>query len=570
MMYDLIMPSLTRKTIRGKSYYYLRECQRVGGKPKIVWTHYLGSTERLIERLSRPEPEQVSIAEFGASTAAFDIAQDLGVVETIDRHVPKRGSQGPGVGQYLLAAALNRCVAPRSKTQLGDWHRSTVLRRLLPMTPAQLTSQRFWDNMDRVSAEQIVAIERDLSATAVSRFGLDLRCLLFDATNFFTFIDSFNTRSTLPQRGHSKEGRANLRILGLALLVTSDGDVPLFHHTYAGNQHDAVTFRSVVDELARRSQLLANGACDLTLVFDKGNNAEDNLEAVEKSPFHFVGSLVPTHHEALLAVPRSQMRRLDKNALPSVWAFRTRKKVFGVERTVLCTFNRPLFVAQTKTLRREIRKRRRLLDQRERALERSRIKPRGKPPTMAGTKKRVEAILTGRHMKQLFHAEVTSGPDKLPILSWRFDDEAWEKLQQTLLGKTILFTDRDGWTDEQIVLAYRSQSHVEAAFRRMKDPRFLTFRPTFHWTDQKLRVHAFYCVLALTILSLLRRKLAQKGINLSIAKMTERLADIKEVTLLYPAPPHTAAPFARTVLSSMDEQQRALCAALELGRTIAK
>lgn len=569
-MYDLIMPSLTKKIVRGKPYYYLRECQRVGGKPKIVWTHYLGSVERLIERLSRPEPEQVSIVEFGASAAAFDIAQALGVVETIDRHVPKRGSQGPSVGQYLLTAALNRCVAPRSKAQLGDWHQSSALRRLLPMTQAQLTSQRFWDNMGRVSADQIVAIERDLSAAAVSRFGLDLRCLLFDATNFFTFVDSFNTRSTLPQRGHSKEGRANLRILGLALLVTSDGDVPLFHHTYAGNQHDSVTFRSVTDELVRRSQQLGDGACDVTLVFDKGNNAEDNLEAVEKSPLHFVGSLVPTQHEDLLAIPRSQMRRLDKTALPAVWAARARKTIFGVERTVLCTFNRPLFVAQTKTLRREIGKRRRQLDQRVRALERSRNRPRGKPPTVAGTKKRVETILAGRHMKQLFHAEVGVGPDKLPVLSWRFDELAWKKLQDTLLGKTILFTDRDAWTDEQIVLAYRAQSHVEAAFRRMKDPRFLTFRPTFHWTDQKLRVHAFYCVLALTILSLLRRKLAQQGICLSVAKMTERLAEIREVTLLYPAPPHADAPFTRTVLTTMDDQQRALLAALDLARFRAK
>lgn len=560
------MPSLTKKVIHGKSYYYLRECQRVGGKPKIVWTHYLGSADRLVERLSRPEPEEVSLVEFGASAAAFDIAQALGVVETIDRHVPKRGSRGPSVGQYLLVAALNRSVEPRSKTRLADWHQRTVLRRLLPMTAAQLTSQRFWDNMDRVGADQIVAIERNLSAAAVSRFGLHLRCLLFDATNFFTFVDSFNTRSTLPQRGHSKEGRANLRILGLALLVTSDGDVPLFHHTYAGNQPDAVTFRSVVDELAQRSRALADGVCDITLVFDKGNNAEDNLESIEKGPFHFVGSLVPTHHKDLLAVPRSQMHRLDRKTLPAVWAWRTRKKVFGVERTVLCTFNRPLFVAQTKTLRREIRKRRRRLDDRVRALERFRAKPRGQAPTVAGTKKRVEAILAGRHMNQLFHAKVRSGPDKLPVLSWRFNDEAWKTLQNTLLGKTILFTDRDHWKDEQIVLAYRAQSHVEAAFRRMKDPRFLTFRPAFHWTDQKLRVHAFYCVLALTLLSLLRRKLAQKDIHLSIARMAEQLADIQEVTLLYPAPPQAKAPFARTVLSVMDEQQRALCDALDLRR----
>jgi hypothetical protein len=161
--------------------------------------------------------------------------------------------------------------------------------------------------------------------------------------------------------------------------------------------------------------------------------------------------------------------------------------VFGVERTVLCTFNRPLFVAQTKTLRREIRKRRRRLGDCVRALDRFRTKSRGKAPTMAGTQKRVEAILAGRHMKQLFHAEVSSGPDKLPVLSWRFDDEAWRRLQNTLLGGTILFTDRDGWT------------------------------------DQKLRVHAFYCVLALTILSLLRRKLAQKGIHQGNVKVPQAM-----------------------------------------------
>ena len=90
---------------------------------------------------------------------------------------------------------------------MADWYQKTVLVRLLPLSLTQLTSQRFWDNMERVTAEQITAIEQDLAATAVFHFGLDLRCLLFDATNFFTFLDSFNSRAQLPQRGHSKEGR---------------------------------------------------------------------------------------------------------------------------------------------------------------------------------------------------------------------------------------------------------------------------------------------------------------------------------------------------------------------------
>lgn len=560
------MPSLTKKLIAGKPYYYLRECQRVNGKPKIVWTLYLGSPQRLLERLTRPEPERVDLYEFGGSAATYEIATILDVVDTIDRHVPKRGTEGPSVGQYLLLAALNRCVQPCSKAQLAQWYSKTVLRRLLPLSPGQLTSQRFWDNMNRVQEKHLVAIERELSANAVARFGLSLGCLLFDATNFFTFVDSFNDAPKLPQRGHSKEGRDNLRILGLALLVTSDGDVPLFHHTYAGNQHDSVTFGSVAAELAQRCRSLGREVSDITLVFDKGNNSAANLETVARGPFHFVGSLVPTHHPLLLAVPRSKMRRLDTKQLPEVWSYRSVKIVFGVERTVLCTFNKSLFEAQHKTLQREISKRRSKLEELQATLDRHRANHKGKPPSVESIDKQVKAILNGRHMKDLFSAKVSAGQEGIPRLSFEFRDDAWHTLSSTLLGKTILFTDRHDWSDEQIVLGYRAQYHVEEAFRCMKDPRFLTFRPTFHWTDQKLRVHAFYCVLALMIVSLLRRKLDQAGIHLSVARMMKLLIDIREVAVIFPSAPKKTQPFVRTMLSSLDDEQGTLVDALGLNQ----
>ena len=560
------MPSLTKKILRGRPYYYLRECQRVNGKPKIVWTEYIGTRQQLVQRLTNPKSDDIIIREFGALVAAFDIAKQLDIVATIDRHVPKRGDQGPSVGEYLLIACLNRCVSPCSKAKMGEWYDKTVLPRLLGIKSSQLTSQRFWDNMDRVEEKPIAEIEQELSATAVSRFSLDLRCLLFDATNFFTFVDSFNNRAKLPQRGKSKEGRDNLRILGLALLVTSDGDVPLFHHTYAGNQHDSVTYASISAEMAERCRILGKGVCDITLIFDKGNNSKDNLDAVAQGPFHFVGSLVPTQHPDLLAIDRKKMRRLDKAQLPAVWSYRTQKKVFGIERTVLVTYNRPLYRAQFKTLRREIRKRERKLQRLQASLQRHVKKPgNGKKPTLQGTSNRVQNIITGRHMKDLFSARVTIGKDEIPRLRWRFKEREWEKLDRTLLGKTILFTDRKDWSDEQIVRGYRSQSHVEAAFRRMKDPSCLTFRPTRHWTDQKLRVHAFYCVLALMILSLLRRKLAQAGIKMSIARMVERLAEIRETITIYPSPEGAPARVG-VKLSHCDAEQASLMETLGLSK----
>src|SRR3989304_5692455 len=175
--------------------------------------------------------------------------------------------------------------------------------------------------MDRVSREALVAIERDLTAHLVREFTLDLRRVLFDATNFFTFIDTFNQRSTLAQRGKSKEGRAALRIVGL---------VPLPHRTYPGNQTDAPTFASLTEELVARYREITDGTAHVTLVFDKGNNSQDNLDAVEESPYHFVGSLVPTQHRDLLAVPRKRFRSLAAEGFVEVSAYRTEKKVFGV------------------------------------------------------------------------------------------------------------------------------------------------------------------------------------------------------------------------------------------------
>lgn len=560
-----VMPSLTPKTVNGRKYYYLRQCQRVNGKPKIVWQQYLGSAEELVRKLTSPQPTEVLCREFGASAALLDLANQLDLVGTIDRHAPKRSPQGVSVGQYLLIAALNRCIAPCSKTRLSTWFGKTVLPRLLAITPAVLSSQRFWNHMDRLQERQLQAIEAELTQRVVSRFAVDLRCLLFDATNFFTFVDSFNARATLPQRGKSKEGRTNLRLLGLALLVSADHHLPLFHHAYAGNQHDSITFGNVCEELAQRCRQLAAGACDITLVLDKGNNSEDNLNAVGRGPFHFVGSLVPTQHPDLLAIRREQMQRLSTQSLPAVWAYRTRKVVFGVERTVLVTYNHPLFEAQRKTLEREISKRRRALTELQTSLQHAQGQGRGKPPTLAGTAHKVEALLSARHMKELFATEISGGAAGIPKLFFRFKTAAWKNLCRTLLGKTILFTDRDDWSDEEIVLAYRSQAHVEAAFRQMKDPHFLAFRPIFHWTDQKLRVHASYCVLALLLLSLLQRKLEQAGVQLSIPRMIEKLVAIQEVDVLYPSPKNAPLRL-KTVLSSVDNTQRALVRILALDR----
>ncbi len=264
------MASLTPKVIGGRTYYYARECQRVDGKPKIVKTTYLGSLDHILAALSQAktplQPKSARLASFGDVAALYDQAQQIGLVELIDAQIPKR-DQGLSTGQYLLLAALNRAAHPTSKAQLADWYHHTVLPRLLPATTDQLSSQAFWNHMERVTEADIRAIEQALSQRLIHQLKLSLRLLVYDGTNFFTFINT-RTPARLPARGHNKQHRGDLRQVSLGLLVSTDFHVPLFHLVYTGNLADATAFQSVSEELAKRYRQLAQGCEHITLIFD--------------------------------------------------------------------------------------------------------------------------------------------------------------------------------------------------------------------------------------------------------------------------------------------------------------
>jgi hypothetical protein len=113
-------------------------------------------------------------------------------------------------------------------------------------------------------------------------------------------------------------------------------------------------------------------------------------------------------------------------------------------------------------------------------------------------------------------------------------------LETQLFGKRILFTDHEDWSIDEVVAAYRSQWQVEADFRQMKDPSVVSFSPMFHWTDQKIRVHIFYCVLALVVARLMVREAASVGLAMSVRDLLETLSGIEETLLLYPSTGRTA------------------------------
>ena len=284
------------KTKKGRSYLYVREIARVDGKPKVISQIYIGSPEKVANLRSGKEDETLSlkVEEFGALWLADQIDRDIDLSGIVDSIVSRaKRETGPSIGEYFLYCVFNRMVQAVSKNKLAD-------------------------------------------------------CLLFDTTNYYTYMAS-QTNSQLAQRGKNKAGKHHLRQIGLGLLVARDSRLPLHYSVYPGNIHDSKHFEAVMDEMFGIVCGLNKTKERLTVVFDKGMNADDNYAWIdEHSRVHFITTYSTYFAMELAATPLDRFepadtpenRRLleqDKKD-ECLLAYRTKGEYWGKERTVIVTY----------------------------------------------------------------------------------------------------------------------------------------------------------------------------------------------------------------------------------------
>ena len=156
--------------------------------------------------------------------------------------------------------------------------------------------------------------------------------------------------------------------------------------------------------------------------------------------------------------------------------------------------------------------------------------------------------------------------DSLFSLSYEVDHAVLQKLTEERLGKTVLVTDQLGWTPHQVIESYRNLAFIEESFKNMKNLHFLRWQPAFHWTDQKLRVHGFYSVLALLLCSLASKIVKEAGVKMTIPALLKELSSIREVALFYPTEAQIKS---HITLSRMSPRQKKLAELLEIHKIMA-
>jgi transposase len=505
----------------GRTYLYLRENHRVNGKSVRKWQIKLGVEEdiRASGEVAFDRKVRTKSIEFGLVAALLRVSEKLNLVEVINRVAGKR-AQGLGVGEHVLIAAINRCVKPVSKRQLHEWLESTILQKVYPSAGLNLNSSSYWEHFRYLTGDIIERAEWEITRAVVEQFGVRYEDLMFDPTNFFTYINPRQDNQTLPNHGHPKDGKAVLNLVNVSLFCALDAGVPLLHLVYPGNVQDANHFKSAA--LPRLKQRLAEMGVPgtrVTLTFDKGNLSEDAFTFIDSEGLDYIASDRPSSHKDLKALPPEAF---DMFVLPNgkeVGVTDRWVEKYGKVRRFVVVYNPAEAAWKRENFEKKVQK----VVRQVKNFFQDRLNH--KQWADPGKVRAKCARVLKKKFAPLVAVEVSGEAGSL-TLTVAPVAEAIAVVTQTY-GKSFLMTSREDLPAADVAWAYRQQYLVERAFTWLKGAGYLAVRPMFHRVDSSVRGHVFTCFVGLLLLSLLVRELTQLGVSTSIQHAVKHLKEIK-------------------------------------------
>ena len=564
------MASLAAKKKGNQLYYYVVESARVGGQPRIVHQAYLGTAEKvaaLVKDRTAPVPVAAASRDFGLPGALWLAARKTGLFALLESLWPAPRS-GPSPAHYLLLAAIHRICRPGPKTEVADWYRSTVLEAAWGFPPERFRSQDFWDAFEQILPEHLDPLsptEDPLDQAQLRLLGLwkqkqmvSRRLLSYDTTNFYTYIASNNTRNELAQRGHNKQGRHHLRQVGLSYVLDGEHGLSLCHHVYRGNIGDADEFSTSLARMLGMLDRTQIARDTVTLVFDKGSAALANTVELEQAGVGWISALPWNQAPQAFRERAAEQLPPCSSAQPGVRAAAEKLLVHGQEYLCVVKYSASFTGEQLHSLTTSLSKV--LQSLRRFSIELSKPKARW---TEDQIRSKIRRWLSVQYLEELIRYQIESHQGQWR-LQFDFDTAAWQRLVDHRLGRTVLLTNRMDWTAEQVALGYSAQQEIERVFRGLKDGDWLGWGPMYHWTDRKIRIHAFYCMLGISLLQYIHKQAQAAWNGISMEQLLEELRQIQQFVLLYPPQGEKGPNRVATVLSKQTFPQQALAKTLGL------
>src|SRR6266446_8099544 len=267
----------------------------------------------------------------------------------------------------------------------------------------------------------------------------------------------------------------------------------------AGNVADAEELPKALERIVKMLDHNQIERSTVTLVFDKGTAALDNTLLLKDAGVGWISAL-PWNQ----APPELRDRDIEKVPLcssdqPGVHAVAERALVHGQEYLCVLKYSASFASEQLHSVTTSLAK----VLQSLRRLSMDLAKP-GCRLKEDQIRKKIQRWLLNPFLEDLIRWQLHSEAGHWR-LQFDFDNGAFLKLLANRLGRTLL-TNRMDWSAEQVVAGYSDQQQIEQVFRGLKDGDWLGWGPMYHWTDSKIRVHAFYCMLGISMLKYIHRQ----------------------------------------------------------------
>jgi transposase len=539
------MAHLYKKVKKGHEYFYIRETQRVYGKPTTINQVYLGTADKVQAAIGKGG---FSPKEFGSVFALNELDQAVDLAGMINEILPpKKRVRGPSLGELVYYATLNRAIAPTSKRQLASWYETTDIQRIRPLRLESLNSQNFWNHWDRISDSDLDKIKTAFFKKVYSLLPTQDRRLIIEATN----ISSAPKPAAFPAMPQADQEFLAEHFpeqqVGLALVSEGSSGIPLFYQSYAGGL-PLNGFYNHMEHLLNRVSTMGVAAGDVTLLLNQDMAAESLIAQIDaKEGMHFIASCAPDFAPKLTEVSLKDFHPLQEKheAKYSPVApedektlyYETRAPFWNRERRVIITFDPRSFHRSYQELGKKVQRVRK---------------------EMAAFQQRVAQDATQEKATDAVKAQLTELCQRLKISPTLFlvnfvQDKGQFRMEFQLdhsqmagvvrhFGKHILITDREEWKVEEVYEACVTRAVLGPDFGNgngkitnrsignAKDNRSLfqkALLPLYHWTDSKIRIHLFVCVAALTYLTLLCQRLAASDVNMTPTEAMEELRTLR-------------------------------------------
>lgn len=506
----------------GKYYYYLGENKSVNGVTVRSKEIYLGTADSIFQMInSKQDLEKINTYEYGLAVSLLQEIRECGLYDTLKRNLPFN-VRGVPASIVVIIILINKIIDPQSKNSIHNWYNQSTLNKLIPIESSKLTSQFFFDCLRELSQKRIQKIEQRMARKIKNIEELD--SILCDMTHIETYIQE-HEGNVLPQRGRTRT-KTGRRIVNLALMITRKNSIPLFHLPYPGNVNDYTEFAEIVKILEKKYNFLSNnGKNKITIMIDKGNNTEENINGLEDAGYFFIGRLRPSSYENLLEKPISKFKDKYDN---DTCSYSTFTNIYGRKRKVLVKFSKESYDKSYEEFMDLIERRKRELSILEKninyKLKYGKNNSKKYWAKEENVKSAINRLLNKKPTKNLFNYDLAYGNSKISI-KIEINKVEYDK-RINFIGKYILFTNRIKWHHKKIIKAFLDQYLIEEQYKTLKSDR-IRISPLNHWTDDSIRADIFLSVLSLQLMNLLLMKIKNKNIDFSNDKILDALEQIK-------------------------------------------